>query len=903
MSEWLHAFSLRTKGLLRRRRMHREMADELEFHREMLRAKLAREGVAEEAMDKAVERRFGDSGRWQERLRELWQLRRTENFARDVRFAARLLMKSPGFTAVALLTLALGVGANTTVFSIINGLLLRPLAVPHSDRLAVVGIEFGTGQTNYSFPEPLFRGLEKRHDVFSTVFAFNGHEKMQVRTHDGNENIEGQMVSGGYFPALEAVPLLGRTLTESDDRKGGDPAGFGVVICESFWQSWFGRAPDVLGRKLTIDNTVFTVVGVMPKRFIGADPMERPALWVPLSTEPILSGERNMTKAGIHGWWLNVLGRLQPGVTLEQANAAEGAATSAVLQENAGDSGWVADQLKRHFRFVAEGGSAGFTYLRLEFRKPLVAVFAMCGGILLLACLNLTSLLMARGAARERELATRLAVGASRGRLTQQLLTESLLIAITGTALGLAIAPLVSQALGALLLSGAPESHLDTSLDVRVFGFAALLAVTATLVIGLAPALRATSRDLNEQIKSGQHTIQKHERQRWLPQVLMSVEVALALVLVVGAGLLASTLVRLYRSGEGFDPRGVQNVQFSMDKSGMDKSARLEFYQAVGQGLRQVPGVSEVSFARLVPLTGSVWDDDVAAPGQPGIDTHMNSVAPDYFKAMRIPLLEGRDLRWNETAADGRKMVLNEKAAKLLFPQGGALGRIVNESQGPKDPPLEYEVVGVVGNAKYEDLRSEAPPTGYVAMTQQGEKGAPSFYAVVRTEGDPGSVAAAARRLARQLAPGIPAPVMTSMLRTVDDSLSAERMMALLSVFFAACALLVTAIGLYGTLAYATARRTSEIGIRMALGAQRAQVVGLLCGQNALVAVAGTMAGLIAAVLASRGLASFLYGTSARDPWVLVGSVAALAVIACTASLLPALRAARIDPMVAIRCE
>jgi predicted permease len=898
----VHEFLLQVKGLLRRKRMHLEMAEELEFHQEMLRAKLLREGVTEAEAEMATRRRFGNAGRWQERLRELWQLRWVENFARDVSFAARLLRKSPGFTAVALLTLALGVGANTTVFSLINGLLLRPLAVPGSDRLAVLGIMGRGPVTVYSFPEPLFRGLERRHEVFSDVFAFS-HAKLQVRGNDGNENVEGQFVSGGFFPGLETTPLLGRTLTPADDRKGGDPAGFGVVISEHFWESWFHRAPDVVGRKLTVDDTVFTVVGVMPKLFIGADPVDRAELWVPLATEPTLNGERNMTKAGIHGWWMSVMGRLQPGVTLAEANAEVASSTSAVLYENAGDAGWAKEQMKGHFQFEAERGSAGFTYLRLLFRKPLMAVFAMCGGILLLACLNLTSLLMARGAARERELATRLAMGATRRRLTQQLLTESLLIAMAGTALGLAVAPLVSQALGAMLLSGAPEMHLDTSLDVRVFGFAALVAVTATLVIGLAPGLRATSRELNEQIKSGQHTIRKTERHRWLPRVLMSVEVALALVLVVGAGLLASSLVRLYRSGEGFDPRGLENIEFSMDKSGMDQGALMEFYQGVSDGLSHVPGVRGVSFARMVPFSGYTWDESLSVPSGKDNDIWMNSVGPNYFGTMRIPLLEGREFAWNDTSAGGMKVILNEKAAALLFPGGNALGHAVSQNNGRERPAVQYQVIGVVGNAKYEELHSDAPPTAYVTMTQGNARRSPSYYAVVRTSGDAGSVATAARLLAKRMAPGIPAPVMTSMMTTVDDSLSAERMMALLSVFFAGCALLVTAIGLYGTLAYATVRRTSEIGIRMALGARRAQVVALVFGQNATVAIAGTIAGLIGALLASRGLASFLYGTPARDPWVLAGSVMALAAIASAASLLPALRAARIDPMKAIRCE
>ncbi len=901
MSGKLHEFWLQAKGLFRRRQMHREMADELELHQELLRAKLLRDGVAEEDVEAAVRRRFGNSSQWQERLRELWQVRWVENFARDVSFAARLLRRSPGFTAVALLTLMLGVGANTTVFSIIDGLLLRPLPVPHSDQLAVLGIQRG-GRVGHSFPEPLFRGLEARHDAFATVFA-SSRTTLQVRGRDGNENIEGDYVSGGFFPALETTPLLGRTLTTEDDRRGGNPAGFGVVISEHFWESWFNRAADVVGRKLTIDNTVFTVVGVMPKRFIGADPLARPDLYVPLAAEQILNGARNMTDSGVDGWWLTVMGRLQPGVTLAQADAEEAAATSAILHERVSDAGWLDRQMNRHLQFRAESGSVGFTWAREEFRRPLVAVFAMCGGILLLACLNLTSLLMARGAARERELATRLAMGATRGRLTQQLLTESLLIAVTGTALGLALAPLISRALGALLLSGEFDAHLDTSLDIRVFAFAALAAVLATLTIGLVPALRASSSELNEQIKSGQHTIQAQERNRWLPRVLMSVEVALALVLVVGAGLLASTLVRLYRSGEGFDPRGVQNVAFSMDKSGMDHDALMGFYRDVGDGLSHVPGVRSVSFALIVPFNQRVWDEDfAAAKAQPAHDVDLNAVGPDYFHAMRIPLLEGRDFRWNDTKDTGLKIILNQTAAKLLFPQEDPLGRTVYKSDGPIAPSVPYEVIGVVGDAKYESLREPVPATGYAAMMQD-DRHSPSYIAVVRTDGDTGSVASAARTLAQRLAPGIPVPTMTSMMTTVDDSLSAERMMALLSVFFAGCALLVTAIGLYGTLAYATARRTSEIGIRLALGARRAQVVALVCSQNALVALAGTTSGLFAAVLASKALASFLYGTTARDPWVLAGSVLALALIASAASLLPALRAARIDPMAAIRCE
>jgi predicted permease len=896
----LHEFLLRLKALFFKRRMDREMADELAFHQSMLKAKLARQGISPAEIEIAAHRRFGNPSRWHERLRELWQFHWLETFTRDISFSARILSKSPGFTAVALLTLALGVGANTTVFSMINGLLLRPLPVPASDRLAVFGINDNGRRVNYSFSEPLFRGLERHSPEFSQVFAFN-HATMQVKGASASENLYGQLVSGNFFTALETPPLLGRTLTPADDSKGGNPAGFGVVISEGFWQRWFDRSPNVIGQKLEIDNTLFTVVGVMPKTFIGADPLQRPELFTPLAAEPAMQGTRSMTAASFTAWWLTVMGRLAPQATLEQANAQASADTSAILHETISDPQWIANREKRHFHFTVESGSTGFTYVRLMFRKPLIAVLGLCGGILLLACLNLASLLMARGAARERELATRLAMGATRRRLLQQLVVESLLIAIGGTATGLALAPLVSQSLSVLLLGGEFETHIDTSLDLRVFAFAALAAIVATLLVGLVPALQATSANLNEQIKHGQHTTQAHERQRLLPRIMMACEVALALMLVVGAGLLASSLVRLYQSGVGFDPHGIQNIEFHMDQQPLQGDALLQFYRKMGGDLSRQPGVKNVSFALMVPFTDYVWDENLWAPAGRTYDTYQNAIAPGYFKTMRIPLFEGRDFRWNDTAPSGLKIVLNQAAAKLLFPDRNPIGQSVAKHAG--DKAFQYEVIGVVGDAKYESLRSPAPPTAYLAMTQDDGQHSRSYYAVTRIDGPAASLAGAARALTTQANPAIPAPEMTSMETAVDHSLSAERTMALLSVFFAACALVVTAVGLYGTLAYATARRTSEIGIRMALGARRVQVASMVFRQNASVAIAGTATGLIAALLASRALASFLYGTSIRDPWVYAGSIAALALIAATASLLPALRASRIDPMAAIRRE
>jgi predicted permease len=875
-----------------------DLTEELESHLKMATADRVARGQSPDDARASAMREFGNAPLIADVTRHQWGWLRLELWLHDVRYAMRQLRKSPGFTFTAIITLALGVGANTTVFSMINGLLLRPLAVPASNRLVVLGMDSDGPRRGYSFPESIFRGLESQHEAFTDVFAFD-HEKFQVKSGSGNETVPGQFVSGSFFPALETAPLLGRTLTPEDDRTGGNPAGFGAVISESYWVTRFNRASDVIGRKLEIDRVVFTVVGVMPRRFIGADPLQRPQIFVPLATEPVLNGERSMTAFGYHAWWLTVMGRLQPGVTQEKANAQVASVSDAVLHERVPDAKWIANREKLHFRFAAEPGSAGFNYVRMGFRKPLVAVFAMCGGILLLACLNLASLLMARGTARQRELATRMAMGASRLRLIQQLLVEGLLLGIIGTLAGLAIAPVVSQSLAVMLLGG-EDAHLDTSLDIRVFGFAALAAIVATLMFALAPAIQATSRNLIDRIKDGLHATQTQERRRILPRVLLGMEVGLALMLVVGAGLLASSLVRLYTSGEGFDPHGVQNIAFSMDKLGLKDDALMAFYREMGDHLRRQPGVKSVSFARMVPLTGFEWDENFSDPAGGDHDIFMNSVGPGYFETMRIPMFAGRDFTWNDTKAGGLKIVLNQSAAKLLAPDGNVLGRTIKNRD--LDKTVLYQVVGVVGDAKYEDMRTTAPPGAYVPMTQ-GDVKSPSYQAVVRINGPAAPLAGAARAQAMQMAPSIPAPVMTSMETIVDESLALERMMAMLSVFFAVCALAVTAIGLYGTLAYATARRTSEIGIRMALGARRAQVAQMVFGQNLWVVLGGTVFGLAAALVAARALTSFLFVTSARDPWVIAGSILALAVIACAASLLPALRAARIEPMSAIRCE
>jgi predicted permease len=896
-SDHIRTLLSRMASLFRRKQLDADLEDELQAHIDLAIAENMTLGMSRQQARTAALRNFGGVTQ----IRETYRMRRgipfLDQFARDFQFALRQLHRSPGFAITAILMLALGLGANTAIFSLINALLLRPFPVPHADQLAVLRFERTDFEfPNYYFCAPMFRALEKRSDIFRSAAAFTG-TTLLVRANSGNEKVPGAIVSGQFFKVLETPPLLGRYLIPEDDRTG-NPNGFAVVISESFWRKWFNSAPDILGRKLTLSNAPFTIVGVMPRQFVGANPTFRPSIFAPLSAEPIIEAPYSNLASGYNTWWLQMIARRNPAISLEQANAALLVASNPILEESIPDGSFVKNARKGRFRLEAESGSRGYNYYGKTFRKPLLLIFSLCAGVLLLSCLNLASLLMARAAARERELATRLAIGATRWRLVQQLLVESFIIAALGASAGLAVSPIVSRALAALLVGTSTYTVLDTTLDPRVFGFAALITLLTTMLVGLLPALRATSNDLHSQIKNDGNSRSVRDKRRWLPRALMGTEVALALILVVGAGLLGASLVRLYRTGLGFESRGLVNLELEMSKQSLDGEALTRWYQSFSEALKHQPGVKGVSLESMELLTGSNMTVTYQTPSSNGERMiYMNTVAPDYFQTMHIPVISGREFRWGDTKAGGLKIILNQSAAKILFPARNAIGQHVVGWRN-----ASYEVIAVVGDVKYSSVRANPPAGAYVPITQT-EDTKPSYTAVIRVDGSAAPLAAAARALAARMAPDIPAPVMTSMSSTLDASISSERMMATLSIFFAGCALLVTAIGLYGTLAYATARRTSEIGIRMALGAKREQVVAMVFRENAWIAICGSLAGLGAALLASRTLASFLYGTSTRDPWVLIGSVAALISIASAASLLPAIRAARIEPMEALRAE
>ncbi|MBS1803843.1 MAG: ABC transporter permease [Acidobacteria bacterium] len=877
------------------RHRNNDLDDDIAAHLELLTQEYVAKGMSEDAARTAARRSFGGVTQTRETYRVQRGFPRLEQFLRDLRYASRQLRRSPGFAFTAVLTLALGLGADIAVFSLLNCILLRPLPVPYSDQLAVIRSDQNDQEhgPNYSFGSPFLRSLEKHHDGFETTAGFSTRP-FQVRHDSANVRVPGAMVSGQFFQMLETPPALGRWLTPLDDRQGQANV---AVITDSYWKTRFHRDPAAIGQTLTIANKPFTIVGVMPSTFVGADPMYRPEIYVPVWSEPIIDAPYNAIQSGFHSWWMRVMGRRAPGVTLEKANAALTAVSDGILDESIPDAKWIKDARTHRFHFAAEPGSRGYSYMRDTFQKPLVVVFVLCSAMLLLACINLASLLMARAAARERELATRLAMGASRVRLIQQLLVESLLIAVLGTAAGLMAAPAVSRFLAAVLIGGnGAYVILDTSLDMRVLAFVAIVAVLSTLLVGLVPALRATSKSLNEQIKSGTQSV--HSRQHGLlPRVLMSMQVALALILVFGAGLLATSLQRLHRIDLGFQPANLVNVSLEMNKQSRDGDPLFAWYRQYLDALVHLPGVKAAAYVSYPPMSGSTWTETIESTISNGEQViYMNSVSSVYFSTLKIPMLAGRDFQWSDNSTSGLKVILSKRAAEKLFPGQNAVGQSVVMSK------KNYQVVAVVGDIHYASLRKEAPPEAYLCMTQNTDH-KPNYEAITRIEGSVAPFASAARQLASKMAPEIPAPILTPMMTDIDGSIASERIMAMLAVFFAICALLVTAIGLYGTLAYSTARRTSEIGIRMALGAKPEQVVGLVFRENAWIAVYGSAAGLVVAWFAARALTSFLYSTSARDPWVLILSVVVLGTIASAASVVPAIRAARIDPSTALRTE
>lgn len=821
----------------------------------------------------------------------------------DLRHAIRVLRASPTFTLAALAVLALGIGANSAIFALANAVLLEPLPVPEPGRLVVLGTSApDSPNTDFGFSYPGFQDLREGVPAFAGMLAVSGL-RVSVSYGGQNQRCYGEVVTGDYFTTLGVRPLLGRLLTPDDDKVlGGHPV---VVLDYAFWQR-LGADRGLVGRSLLLNGHPMTVVGVTGPEFYGTDLSLRPQLRVPLAMAPVLRPNPNdptMIRRGHQ--WLRVMARLRPGASIEQAMAAADVVfrrgNAALLTEMPAGAPESARQRVEARRLSMRPGPQGTNRMRTSAELPLLLLGGATATLMLIACANLANLLLARGAARQREMAVRTALGGSRWRLVRQLLVESLVLSVAAGALGLLVAVwMVSVILSFLPAGNALGSDLAPDLTVVAATFA--LALVAGLLFGLAPALRASRHDPSAALKHDSPTVTGAERVASLRSVLIGAQVAMSFVLLVGAGLFLRTLVNLQTLDTGFDRGRVVVASVDPSLNGYDAprsaAALTEFVQRLGQ----VPGIRHAGLSSVSPITGS-WDvNDLTVPGyQPKEGEEVNAsfaaVTPGYLEAMGIALREGRALTWRDTEGAQRVAVINETMAREYFPGGSAVGR--HFSFGGENEPTE--VVGVVRDGKYVTLREDrAPRFAYVPFLQRPLSGA-EMVLHARTDGDPLGRVDAIRQQLRAIDATLPLSNVTTLDDQIAESLSSERMLATLGSSFGVLALLLAAVGVYGVLAFAVARRTREIGLRMALGAEPGDVSWLITRQVAVIVLAGLLGGAAGAWALQGVLRTMVFGVSPADPAVFAAAVLIVGATSAIAAWLPARRAARLDPVAALR--
>jgi predicted permease len=828
----------------------------------------------------------------------------------DLRYAARMLLRSPGLTAVAVLSLALGIGANAAIFSLTNAVMLRDLPVQDPGRLVLLGQARAAGSSDdfaetelysYSF----YREMRQKNGVFSDVTAllsifFDGMHGTVDRS-SSLEPMNVQLVSGTYFPTLGVNSILGRAFTEADDEPaGGHPI---ALVSYSWWQRRFGRDPSIVGKTVTLGSTVYTIIGVTPQEFFGTTVGQRPDLWIPLSMDKQISPGWN----GLDDKWfqsLYILARLKPGVTVEQAGANVNVLARQIWREYAGSALTKQQQQNlEHAHITLTQASRGLSRLRFEFSLPLQILMAVVGLVLLIACANIANLLLARATTRQREIAVRMAIGASRARLVRQMLTESLLMAFLGGALGVLFAAWASGALLAMVSTGPEPLPLNVAPDARVLAFTFLVSLATAILFGTAPALRATRVDVAPALKEGRGAVSLASRGR-LAKTLIVSQVALSLVLLIGAALFLRTLVNLANVDAGFNKENVLLFGIDPVDVGYKEDARLaNLYQQIERRVSAEPGVRAASISFFTFNIGG-WTGSVSIQGRPrtpenDMSATFNVVGSAYFPAMGIPLLVGREFGDQDTEESPKVAVINQTMAQRYFPGGSPIGRRFGLGGDPKHSN-DIEVVGVVKDAKRESLRERPFPAAYFPHAQRI-----GYYnnLEVRYSGDPKAIIAEVRRAAGEVDRSLPVTYQNTLAEQVDQSIASQALIARLSAFFGLLAVFLACIGIYGLMAYAVTRRTSEIGIRMALGAGRPRVLWMVMRESLILVGAGLVIGLPVALAAERLVSKMLFGLKPADPLSVSGAAILLLTFAVIAGYLPARKASLVDPMVAVRYE
>jgi putative ABC transport system permease protein len=895
----------RLRSLFRRETVESEADTELHFHFERQVEKYLKSGFPREEATRRARIDFGGHEQLKEEIRDARGVSLIETFFQDIHYGLRILWRTPVISGIAVLSLALGIGANTAIFSLIDTVMLRMLPVSKPEELVqlrIRSIRSGNEAGSPSFTNPLWEEVRNRQDIFSGVFAWGGAQ-FDLAQGGAVHKANGIFTSGDFFATLGVHPAAGRLIGASDDTAGCPGV---AVVSYSFWQERFGGAESVVGSTLSLDNHPFQIIGVSGPGFYGVDVGSKYSVAIPVCTAAIFDGkDSRLDKRS--WWWLQVIGRGKPGISPDQLKARLGVLSpqvfAAALPQNWDEKGQK-EFLKR--TFLAVPGATGASHLRREFLQPLNILMGVVGLVLLIACANIASLMLARAAARHKEIAVRKALGASRARLIRQLLTECVLLSTVGAALGVVFARWGSSLLVRYISTRNNTVFLDLSLDWRVLSFTAGAAIFTGLLFGVLPAFRSTRVSLTSAMKGSQATEDECHRKFRPGKWIVASQVALSLVLLVASGLFLRSLVKLVTLDAGFDRNNVLIVHANLHTAKVPEEQQAAMFDEIETRLRSLPGVVSASRSVMTPVSNYVWNNllKVDTPNPPTGDNALaffNFISPGYFETLRTPLLAGRNFDNRDTATSPRVAVVNETLAKTFFPNGDALGKYFRVDDEPGKPTPPVQIIGLVKNAKYESLREEPHATAYFLISQLTEHAEEQAFEL-RTVARPSALIPGVQDAIAGVSKAIPLEFGT-LAQQVDDSLVQERLLATLSTFFGGLALLLAMIGLYGALSYLVTQRQREFGIRLALGAPQDSILGLVMRDVGLVLAGGIAAGVGLSLAAVGFLQKMLFGLAAREPLTLLTCVGLLSAVAFFAGYLPARRAMRTDPMVALRYE
>jgi predicted permease len=898
--------------LTQRRRMESEMDAELRFHIESRAGDLVKQGVPREEAYRRARIEFGGIEGRKEECRESLGLRLWDELRADCRYALRMMRHNPGFTAIAVISLGLGIGANTAIFTLAKEVLLKTMGVPHADRMRMITwsrgpqAHFGpvwgsffpspTGEmSSTSFPYPLFLDMQRHNDMLQDLVAFKEVNQMTATVDGQAEPIAGMLVSGNFYQALGVPVIAGRSIAPEDDALSAAPV---VMISDAYWARQFARSADALGRTIFLNRIPATIIGVNAPEFKGAKAGGTFEVFFPLSLQQqVIPNQKGSLLANNGYWWLMLMGRLKAGVTEQAANVDLQMRFRNALHATLPD-------LKDADapRVYLTPGSRGMDLQTREFAKPIYLLLALAGLVLLIACANLANLLLARSASRQREMSLRLAMGASRARVMRQVLTEAMLLALLGGAAGLLLGYWGRDFVPSLINDSWHPTTFDIQMDWRVFTFAFAITIVTGLLFGVAPAWRSTRADVNSGLKeSGRMSTSRP--QAFLGKALVVFQVSLSLLLLVGAGLFLRTLVNLRTAEIGFNPQRILLFDLNPPRSRYPAPQRVPLFERIAAKIAALPGVQSSTLSGEALLANSMDDACFRPASSPVTEKHtslFNSVGPNFFETMTIPMLYGRTFTARDNQHAPKVAIVNQKLAKEFFPHLNPVGQTITSCEKGATPDA-IEIIGVSADAKYDNLRQDAPPTIYLPYLQDDDASGMTFE--LKTAASISSITAEIREAVRSVDKDLPLLDVRTQTQQIEATLSQERIFATLSAGFGVLALILASIGIYGIMAYTVSRRTNEIGIRMALGARSTAVLSMVLRETLLLALIGIAAGIAAAAALTRLATSMLYNLKPTDPLTFCSAALLLLVVALAAGFTPARRAATIDPIHALRHE